>query len=564
MTTPGVTHFSRSSRLLPQGRARRAALAWALGVAVVLVLAGSRAGLGEAEGRIMEAARRQGAWWVRLPVKPLDSLYAVNATFGPEAGAAALPIASAGVGHALLGGRLPGGEVLGYRLAEVLLAAFLAYVLSRFAADLSGVVAALLAPALFFLSPASLDASLPAGTDLAAAALWLGVLLAHSRGLRSRDHRERIRRATLAGLLFGAAVATRREAWILLPLLAFHYLAVRARGGIRALTAEEEAPRHPAGRSPWRSLVAGLPSSLAAMLVLGPVVFVALTPWTWVDPLRRLAPAAWATLTAPAYASSGGVAAAPPWHAPLLAALLLPPASLTFLYLAGLAHTGRRLVLGWRGEAAASFPEELLLLLGALAPLVLAPLGVTPAGAGVGPALPALAVLSVLGARALATAARAAWPSTAGKLAVAVVLLSLYPPLRATLRTFPHGGAAWGEWVGGAPGAASLGLPRGQAGAGATLLRELSERAAPGQRLWWPRLSPAALDALRRDGRIRADLRLAPSAAEADLALVEHDAARRDLEFQAWTAFETARPVAEAALDEVPLAAVYARPGAWR
>jgi hypothetical protein len=565
VTTPGVTHFSRASGLLPQGRARRAALAWAALVIVALGFAGSRSGFGEAEGRVFEAARRHGAWWVQLPLKPLDSLAAVNATFGPEAGAARLPIAASGIGHALLGGKLPGGEVLGYRLGALIFAAFLAYVLSRFAADLSGVVAAVLAPALFLLAPASFDAAIPAGADLPAAALWLGVLLAHSRGLRSRDHRERIRRAAVAGLLFGAAVATRRDAWILLPVLAFHYLAVRARGGIRLLTSDEEAPRHPAGRSAWRSLVAGLPSSLLAMLALGPLVFVTLTPWVWAAPLRRLVPAAWATLETPAFVHLGRVAGATaPWHAPLLAALLLTPAALGFLYFAGLAHTARRLVLGWRGEAAASFSEELLLLLGALTPLVLAPLGLAPAGAGIGPVLPALAVFAVLAARALATAARAAWPSTAGKLAVAVVLLTLYPPLRATLRTFPHGGAAWSEWIGGAPGAASLGLPRGQAGAGGALLHELSERATPGQRVWWPRLSRAALEALRRDGRLRADLRFATSPADADLAIVEHDDARRDLEFQVWTAFGSARPVAGALLDEVPLASVYARPGAWR
>jgi hypothetical protein len=551
--------------VLPQGRSRRVALGWALFVTVALLLAGSRSGIGAAEGRIFEAARRHGAWWTGLPVRPLDSLASVSSTFGPEAGAAQLPIAGSGIGHALLARRLPDVEVLAFRLAAVLFATFLAYVLSRFAAELSGVAAALLAPALFFLVPATFDAAVSAGPDIPAAALWLGVLLAHHRGLRSRDHRERLRRAAVAGILFGAAVATRREAWVLLPLLASHYLVVRLRGGIRSLVAGEEGQHHPAGRSAWRSLLAGLPSSLPAMLVLGPLFLFALTPWAWVDPFGRLS-AAWATLGAPPFVHLGAVVTGtrPPWHAPLLAALLLPPASIGFLYLSGLAHCVRRLVLGGRGEAAASFSGELLLLLGAITPLVLAAAGVTPAAAGIGPVLPALAVLSLLAARALATAARAAWPSTAGKLVVAVVLFALYPPLRATIWSFPHGGAAWSQWIGGAPGAASLGLPRGQSGAGAALLDELRERATPGQRIWWPQLSPAALEALRHDGRLRADLRIATSLAEADLAVVEHDDARRDLEYQVWTAFESARPVAGARLDEVPLASVYARPGAWR
>jgi len=569
VTAPASHRASSSARLgglLPGDAARRTALAWGALLLLALLLAGPRAGLAPAEGRIFDAARRHAGWWTQLAQRPLDALVAIAPTFGPEAGAAPLPLTAAALGHALLGDRVPGGELLAFRLAAALFAALLAYVLSRFGADLAGLGGAVLAPALFFLVPACFGAAIPASAGVTAAALWIGVLLAHHRGLRSRDRRERIRRAAVAGLLFGAAVATRREAWALLPLLAFHYLAVRLRGGLRARSAEEEPPPHPPGRSAWRSLVAGLPSSLLAMLVLGPLVFAALTPWTWVDPLRRLLPAARATLEATPFVHLGALVTGgrPPWHAPLLAALLLLPAAIGFLYVAGIGHSLRRLQLGWRGEAAASFSEELLLLLGAAVPLALAATGVAPAEAGIGPVLPALAVLSLLAARAIAIAARAAWPSGAGKLTLAVVLLALYPALRATVRTFPHGGAAWSEWIGGAPGAASLGLPRGAAGSGAALLEELSERAAPGQRVWWPGVPPSALEALRRDGRLRADLRIAGSVADADLAVVEHDEARRDLEYQVWTAFETARPVADVRLDEVPLASVYARPGAWR
>jgi hypothetical protein len=562
VTAPRVHTFLG---LVPGDAARRLALGWALAAAVAVALASAHAGFAPAEGRFLEAARRQGSWWTRLPLSPLDSLGSIRATFDPERGAAALPVGAAGVGDALLGQRLPGHSLLAFRLAAVALAGLLAYVLSRFGGDLAGTLGALLAPALFLLVPASLDATLRAGTGVPLAALWLGVLLAHHRAMRSRDGRERLRRAAVAAILFGAAAATRRDAWALLPLLVLHYLAVRLWGGIRALGAEP-APHHPASRSAWRSLLSGLPASLPAMAVVGPLVFVALTPWTWVDPIRRFLPAARAALDASPFVHLGHVVTGgrPPASAPLLAALLLPPMSLGLLYVAGLAHTARRLILGWRREAAASFSDELLLLLGALAPLALAATGVAPAEAGIGPALPAMAVLSVLAARAVATAARAAWPAGTAKLTLAVALLALYPALRATLRTFPHGGAAWSEWVGGAPGAASLGLPRGAEGAFAALLPELSERAAEGQRVWFAGLSPAAAETLRRDGRLRSDLRVAASLAEADLALVDVDDARRDLEYQIWSAFGAARPVAAARVDEVPLAAVYARPGAWR
>jgi hypothetical protein len=553
--------------ILPRDAARRTALAWAALVLASLALAGPHARVGEDEGRFQTAARRHGDWWAGLPARPLDSLSSVAVTFGPDAAAAPLPLAASGAGHALLAERLPGGELLSFRLASALFAAFLAYVLSRFGADLAGLTGAFLAPALLFLVPACFDAAIPAGTAVPAAALWLGVLLAHHRGLRSRDRRERLRRAAVAGLLFGAAVATRRDAWVLLPLLVLHYLAVRSRGVVRALQTDEETPpRHPAGRSAWRSLLAGLPSSVPAMLILGPLVFGASAPWIWIDPLHRFVATAWATPGTTPFVHLGTLVAGGrgPWHAPLLAALLLPPAAIGLLYAAGLLHSLRRLVLGWRGEAAASFSEELLLVSGALVPLLLAATGVAPTEAGIGPALPALAVLSLLAARAVATAARAAWSGSTQKLALGVCILALYPALRATVRAFPHGASAWSEWVGGAPGAASLGLPRLASGAGATLLDEIRERASAGQRIWWPGLPVAVLEGLRRDGRLRPDLRIATSPAEADLAVIEHDDARRDLEYQVWTAFETARPVAGAQLDEVPLASIYARPGAWR
>jgi hypothetical protein len=77
-------------------------------------------------------------------------------------------------------------------------------------------------------------------------------------------------------------------------------------------------------------------------------------------------------------------------------------------------------------------------------------------------------------------------------------------------------------------------------------------------------VSPAALEAYARDGRLRADLAAAAAPEEADLAVVALDGASRDAEYRAWAALRTARPAAGVYRDEVPLALVYARPGAWR
>jgi hypothetical protein len=204
-----------------------------------------------------------------------------------------------------------------------------------------------------------------------------------------------------------------------------------------------------------------------------------------------------------------------------------------------------------------------LLLLAAAAPLAAAALAGAPRDAR--PWLPAVPFLALLGARAVVAAALAAWPSRAPAVATTIGLLVLYPGLRATVVAWPRGASAWNEIAGGAPGAASRGLPRQDGGeAVAEVLAAVNARARPGARVFWPRTSPAAVRFYARDGRLRGDLTLAAGPEEADLAVVALDGTGRDAEYRAWAALGTARPTAGVYLDEVPLALVYARPGAWR
>ena len=113
-------------------------------------------------------------------------------------------------------------------------------------------------------------------------------------------------------------------------------------------------------------------------------------------------------------------------------------------------------------------------------------------------------------------------------------------------------------------GAAWRGWPRQDGGeAVRALLDELALHAAPGARVLWIGVAPWALQRYRQAGLIRADLVDAFAATEADLAVVARGGSR-DPEYEVWTAFGTARPVSGRFLDEVVLAQVYARPGAWQ
>ncbi|HSN91386.1 MAG TPA: hypothetical protein VLS93_09165, partial [Anaeromyxobacteraceae bacterium] len=316
--------------------------------------------------------------------------------------------------------------------------------------------------------------------------------------------------------------------WVLLAVLGLHALAHRASGG--------------------RFRGRAVPPALPAMVVLAPLVALASAPWRWRDPAWLLS-----LLSLPA----GGPAGA--W--PLAEAALAVPVALLAAQAGGFVHLLVRLVRAAR--AGGELSDDALLALLLLGSAALA--AISPAGAGLGPLLPGLAVLSLLATRALAACARTLAPARPGRVLATLALLVLYPTLRATAHHFPHLAAAWNEVAGGAPGAASRGLARQEGGeSSAAALAEIRSHARPGARVFWAGAAPEAVRALARDGRLREDLAVASDPAEADLAVVPQDGGDRDGDARAWTAFGTARPAASVFLDEVPLVHVYARPGAWR
>ena len=301
------------------------------------------------------------------------------------------------------------------------------------------------------------------------------------------------------------------------------------------------------------------------MLVLGPLVLLAAWPALVVSPVARAA--ALAATTSAAAAQAGAAARGVLGLAfPLVVTSLTVPAAILVVYAGGLAHAATRIARAVSDRAPReSARDELLLLLCAVAPLAATAAGLGPGSPGVRPWLHAMPFLAVLGAQALVTAARVSWPARAAPLAASLALLALWPAVRATAHAYPSGTASWNELAGGAPGAATRGLPRQDGGdASARLLDEVNARAREGARIWWPSSAPAGVRALAGDGLLRPDLRIASAPEDADLAVVAVEGAGRDAEYRAWTAFRTARPAAGFYLDEVPLAFVYARPGAWR
>lgn len=528
-----VDGVRRAARWVAATRAR-AALAWG-GATLALLLALSGApGISRDEAAVLAASdpelRAPGA--AATPAPPL----------APELAAVArVALAPLGV-----------GTVRASRVPSALAGAALSALLAAAGWALSGPATALLAPALFWAAPRHLQAGLLATPDLALAALALALALAWRRATSHEDGRARLRAAAAAGALLGLALAARTDAWVLAVALGVHA------GLVRALGAGAPPPK---GVRPAR-----VPAALVALVVLAPIVLLAAWPALLASAPARAAALSGAGSGAAARALGEAGTGALGALFPLTATALTVPLTLLLAYAGGAVQAAVRLARAARDRAPrGDARDELLLLLLAGAPLAAAALGLAPAAGGVRPFLHALPFLALLGARALVRAARLAWPERAAPLAASLALLALWPAVRAAAHAYPSGASAWNELAGGAPGAASLRLPRQDGGEAALrLVDAVNARARPGARVWWPTSSPAAIRALARDGRLRADLVLADGPDDADVAVVTLDASGRDAEYRAWAAFRSGRPVVGAYLDEVPLALAYARPGAWR
>jgi len=495
----------------------RIAAAWALATLLGLGALGGEPGISADEAAVLVG---RSATEAARPMPPLaPAVAAITDAAGTRAGLSHLRAA---------------------RLGTALAGALLSVLLAIAGWELAGGAAALLAPALFWLAPRHLQAGLLATPDLDVAALALGAVLAWRGALRAGGRVAAVRGGAMSGLLVGAAVLARADAWVFLVALAAHGL------GAAALAARSPEDAEAGALLPARNARRGAAAALAA----------------------ALAAAAGALAGWPAAGAAGGAAFLPARAAGPVRAALVPflaiPASLLFAYAGGALHATTRIAAAARrrtpGRGAS---DDLLLLCAAAAPLAAAAIAGAPRSAR--PWLPAVPFLAVLAARAIVVAGATAWPRRAAEVVASVALLVLYPGLRATVSSFPLGTAAWNELLGGAPGAASAGLPRQDGGdAVAGLLAEVNARARPGARIWWPGVSPEAIGAYVRDGRLRADLASAAGPEQADVAVVALDGASRDAEYRAWAALRTARPSAGVYRDEVPLALVYARPGAWR
>jgi 4-amino-4-deoxy-L-arabinose transferase-like glycosyltransferase len=528
-------------------------------VTTVLLALGHRdVGYARDEGIYFEASRRYAAW-VQGDV-PRDQAFAFNSEhpvlMKTAAGLSARLFAHPPVAEGKDGGGvwpvMPEGAAM--RLPAQIVAGLGVGLLFVVGAAWAGPWAGLFAAGWFILLPhVAFHAGLHA-FDVPIAVMTLVVALAYRAGLRSRAW------GLAVGPIFGVAIAVKHNALFLGPLFAVHYAAC-------LLWAWRRHGR-PIARAQW------LPLPLLSMAILGPLVAWALWPWMWTDTLARLGEYlqfhrehSWYNME---FLGVNYNQPPMPVSYPIVMTWATVPTVLLVLSIVGLATALRRDFSAPKAEDAASpradrpLPEGWsrldgvwLLLLG-LFPIALIASPNVPIFGGTKhwlTAYPFLALAAAIGLSALWS--KADLPRRYARWLPAAVLLLLLPSAWATVHGHPRNLSQYAPLVGGARGAADLGLNRGFWGYDVRpLLPTIADARGP---VYLHDIHELARRQYVREGALPQGVKSGP-AHRARTGLLFHELHMAIYEYELWDAMGTAAPAEGLALDDVPTTSLYAVP----
>ncbi len=366
----------------------------------------------------------------------------------------------------------------------------------------------------------------------------------------------------LTGVAFGLALDSKHNAWFLPIAFAAHTLLclIWARLERRALWPAVE-------RQVW---------SLVSMALLGPVILVMFWPWLWHDTVARFREYAAFHVNHEFYNMElfGETYFQPPMprsYAPVMTLATVPLITIAV----GVVGVAVRVLDFVKDRSEERRSSHLTTLSWALA------IGVsyapwlstsTPIFGGTKhwmTAYPFFGLFAATGfvwlvervsslARETQRERGASWAVRAAAPVAAVCVTA--SPIEQALRAHPWGLSAYTPLVGGAPGAATLGLNRGfwgyTTGSVTTELNSLPERT----KVYPHDTALPSWNMLLEDGRLRRDLRAVWYVPEADVAVYHHEMHMQMQEYQAWIAFGTVQPWVVRGLDGVPVVWLYRRP----
>ena len=380
--------------------------------------------------------------------------------------------------------------------------------------------------------------------DMPVCAMWLITSYAYVRSLESP------RRGWLlgAGVAYGLLLDTKHNSWIFPFAVLSHFALTEGWSLLRDRRAG-------GGGAWWRRL----PAAWLSMGIVGPLLFVALWPWLWHDTFSRLREYV-AFHTGHEYYNMeflGQTYWKPPMprgYAWLMTLATVPFVTLALAAAGGLAalklpKNGRHFVF-WAVSIAMSYAPWLS--------------SGTPIFGGTKhwlTAYPFLCLFAGLGFTKVVAALRAWQPRLPAPpvvaFAAACVLLG---PVVMSLHAHPFGLSAYTPIVGGAPGAASLGLNRTFWGYTTQSLAPFINRRAPKRGVVYLHdTAQQSFAMFQEDGRLRRDLRGSLDIASSDIALFHFEPHMSRVEQQIWVDYGTLAPAAIATFDGVPIAWAYAR-----
>jgi hypothetical protein len=335
-----------------------------------------------------------------------------------------------------------------------------------------------------------------------------------------------------------------------------------------------------------------VPLSLASMATIGPAVFYALWPYVWHDTMARLEWYADFHLNHEYYNIEylGRNYSSPPSPKSYLPVMILAtvPAVTLLLFVVGSVErfgVNAARAVGWlrdhwvhsvptftrgpfRRESGSTSETDLLLALAfgvAIGPWFLPK---TPIFGGTKhwlPAYPFLALLAGRGFLLVRAAMHRALPWISDRLgfaADAALLASVtLAPLAITSHACPFGLSSYVPLVGGAAGAADLGLNRQFWGFTSQNAAEeyLNDNAPRGASVYIHDTTWDAWSHMQEEGRVRSDLRAVGAPHESQLSLVEHELHMNELDYSTWVTYGTDAPAYIVKHDGVPIVSIYRR-----
>jgi Dolichyl-phosphate-mannose-protein mannosyltransferase len=532
----------------------------------VLLSTAQAIGLARDEGMYVQAGEAYGGWLAQLWHDPkaalqqesIDRALRVNREHPP------LMKFLFGLGHlAQERWHLFPSESASFRFAGMLSAGLLVWLIYIFGARVFGRAAGLFAALAYALLPRPFYHAHLNAFDVPITLANTAVIYAYYRSLDSR------RWGYACGAVFGLALLTKHNSWIVPGILAIHFACVafverRARNasGVRRI-----------------SLV---PHALIGCFTIGPAIFLAGWPFLWHETFRRIGWYVGFHFNHEYYNMEyfGVNYFWPPFPMSYSWVMTLFTVPLTTLLL-GVLGMLRELGVGFErvmaalraaadgGKDAWSDVDPKLtavLLFGAfLAPLAIISLPSTPIFGGTKhwfPAYPFLALFAGCMFSAFLELVFDRWPRLKARgLSFVAGAYLLAPAFVETAHSHPFGLSHYTVAAGGVPGAAELGMNRQFWGFTTRSLVPYFREVMPnGGTVYICDTIYSAWVMLMRDGILPENIRATWDIAQADYAIVHHEKHFAEVDHQIWTTYGSVQPVHVLTYDGVPIISVYKNP----